>query len=220
MSRERERLEPAVSAVRKLEAERDLWRERAGLLEGHRNRNAHLLAALADLSLILPLDSMVRLFNLEDGVLRIQGTSGQAAALPRILEDSRYFREVELASGITRDSKGRESYNIQAKLEDPLPPPGDSGPTRPPQPGSQPPPALLPENPAPAETPAPVETPPRRKPPRQWKTPPRRKPPRQWTPPPRPVTPPRPRAGRPRPKTRPPPPRARPRRHRRTLPRR
>ena len=159
MSRERERLEPAVSAVRKLEAERDLWRERAGLLEGHRNRNAHLLAALADLSLILPLDSMVRLFSLEDGVVRIQGTSGQAAALPRILEDSRYFREVELASGITRDSKGRESYNIQAKLEDPLPQAGDPGPTRPPQPGSQPPPALLPDNPGPAEPPAPVDDP-------------------------------------------------------------
>lgn len=127
MSRERERLEPAVSAFRKLEAERNLWRERAGLLEGHRNRNAHLLAALADLSLVLPLDSMVRLFNLEDGVVRIQGTSGQAAALPRILEDSRYFKEVELVSGITRDSKGRESYHIQARLEDPLPLAGDPG---------------------------------------------------------------------------------------------
>ena len=128
MSRERERLEPAVSAFRKLEAERNLWRERAGLLDGYRNRNAHLLAALADLSLILPRDSMVRLFNLEDGVVRIQGTSGQAAALPKILEDSRYFKEVELVSGITRDSQGRESYHIQARLEDPLPLAGDRGP--------------------------------------------------------------------------------------------
>ena len=33
MSRERERLEPAVSAFRKLEAERNRWRERAGLLD-------------------------------------------------------------------------------------------------------------------------------------------------------------------------------------------
>ena len=128
MSRERERLEPAVSAFRKLEAERNRWRERAGLLDGYRNRNAHLLAALADLSLILPRDSMVRLFNLEDGVVRIQGTSGQAAALPKILEDSRYFKEVELVSGITRDSQGRESYHIQARLEDPLPLAGDPGP--------------------------------------------------------------------------------------------
>ncbi len=139
MSRERERLEPAVSAFRKVEAERNLWRDRAGLLERHRNRNAHLLAALADLSLILPRDSMVRLFNLEDGVVRLQGTSGQAASLPRILEDSRYLKEVELVSGITRDSKGRESYHIQARLEDPLPLAGNPGPPGPADAGSQPP---------------------------------------------------------------------------------
>ena len=152
MSRERERLEPAVSAFRKLEAETNLWRERAGLLESHRNRNAHLLAALADLSLILPLDSMVRLFNLEDGVVRIQGTSGQAAALPRILQDSRYFREVELISGITRDSKGRESFNIQARLADRLPLAGSPGRPAPPNPSNRPP--LPPtDNPGPAEDP-------------------------------------------------------------------
>ena len=127
MSRERERLEPAVSAFRKLEAERNLWRERAGLLEGRRHRNAHLLAALAELSLIVPRDSMVRLFNLEDGVVRIQGTSGQAAALPKILEDSRHFKEVELVSAINRDSQGRETYHIQAGLEDPLPLQGTPG---------------------------------------------------------------------------------------------
>ena len=154
MSRERERLEPAVSAFRKVEAERNLWRERAGLLEGYRNRNAHLLAALADLSLVLPMDSMVRLFNLEDGVVRIQGTSGQAAALPRILEDSRYFREVELVSGITRDSKGRESFNIQARLEDPLALAGGAGS---PNPGSRAPQPLA-DNPGSAEVPpAPAE---------------------------------------------------------------
>ena len=63
---------------------------------------------------------MLSLFNLQDGVIRIQGTSGQAAALPRILEDSRYFKEVELVSGITRNAEGRESYRIQARLEAPL----------------------------------------------------------------------------------------------------
>ena len=128
MSLERERLEPAVSAFRKLEAERDLWRERAGLLDRHRHRNPRLLAALAELSLILPRDSMVRLFNLEDGVIRIQGTSGQAAALPKILEDSGYFKEVELVSAINRDSKGRETYHIQAGLQDPAGPAEPSAP--------------------------------------------------------------------------------------------
>ena len=128
LSRERERLEPAVTAFRKLEAEADHWRNRARLLSRHRHRNEALLSALADLSLILPEDSMVSLFNLNDGVIRIQGTSGQAAALPKILEDSRYFKEVELVSAITRNAQGRETYRIQARLEDPLPLKGNTDP--------------------------------------------------------------------------------------------
>lgn len=120
LSRERERLQPAVTAVRELESQADHWRGRAGLLGRHKHRNQALLAALEDLSLIWPQDTMVTLFNLEDGVIRVQGTSGQAAALPRILEDSLYFKEVELVSAITRNAEGRESYRIQARLEAPL----------------------------------------------------------------------------------------------------
>ena len=122
MSRERERLEPAVSAFRKLEAERNLWRERTGLLDRHRNRNPRLLAALAELSRVLPADAVVTLLTLREGQLRIQGTSGQAAALPRILEDSRHFGQVELVSSISRNSKGRETFHLQARLEEPADP--------------------------------------------------------------------------------------------------
>ena len=117
LSRERERLQPAVSAFRKLEAERDLWRERAGLFEGHRTRNAHLLAALAELSRILPADAVVTLLTLREGQLRIQGTSGQAAALPRILEDSRHFGQVELVCLHQPELQGTGD----------LPPPGPTG---------------------------------------------------------------------------------------------
>ena len=128
LSRERERLQPAVSAFRKLEAERDLWRERAGLLEGHRTRNAHLLAALAELSRILPADSVATLLNLQEGQLRVQGTAGQAAALPRILEDSRHFGQVELVASISRNSKGRETFHLQARLQEPVRPAEPSAP--------------------------------------------------------------------------------------------
>ena len=128
MSRERERLEPAVSAFRKLEAERNLWRERVGLLDRHRHRNPHLLAALAELSRVLPADSVVTLLTLREGQLRIQGTSGQAAALPRLLEDSRHFGQVELVSSISRNSKGRETFHLQARLEEPADPAEPSAP--------------------------------------------------------------------------------------------
>ncbi len=130
MSRERERLQPAVSAFRKLEAERDLWRERAGLLEARRHRNARLLSALAELSRILPADAVVTLLTLGEGRLRIQGTSGQSATLPRILEDSRHFGQVELVSAISRNAQGRESFHLQFRLE------GPAGPAEPSVPAS------------------------------------------------------------------------------------
>lgn len=120
LTREQERLQPAVSAFRDLEAQRDLWRERAGLLEARRNRNDRLLAALAELSRILPADAVVTLLNLQEGQLRIQGTAGQAAALPRILEDSRHFGQVELVASISRNSKGRETFHLQARLQEPV----------------------------------------------------------------------------------------------------
>ena len=129
MSRERERLQPAVSAFRNLEAQRDLWQERFDLLEGHRHRNAYLLATLADLSRILPTDAVVTLLTLREGRLRIQGTAGQAAALPRILEDSRHFGGVELVSAISRNSKGRETFHLQARLEGPAGPADPSAPS-------------------------------------------------------------------------------------------
>ena len=128
LTRERERLQPAVGAFRELEAQRDLWRERAVLLEGRRTRNARLLAALAELSRILPADAVLNLLTLQQGQLRIRGTAGQAAALPRILEDSRHFGQVELVASIGRDSKGRETFDLQARLEDPAGLPRPSAP--------------------------------------------------------------------------------------------
>ena len=128
LARERERLQPAVSAFRELEAQRDLWRERAGLLEGRRSRNDRLLAALAELSRVLPADAVVAQLTLQEGQLRIQGTAAQAAALPRILEDSRHFGQVELVASISRDSKGRETFHLQARLLDPAGPKPPSAP--------------------------------------------------------------------------------------------
>ena len=130
LTRERERLQPAVSALRELETQRDRSRERAVLLESRRTRNAHLLAALAELSRILPADAVVTLLTLQEGQLRIRGTVGQAAALPRILEDSRHFGRVELAASISRNAKGQETFHLQARLEEP------AGPARPSTPAS------------------------------------------------------------------------------------
>ena len=71
---------------------------------------------------------MVTQLNLEEGQLRIQGTAGQAAALPRILEDSRHFGQVELVASINRDSKGRETFHLQARLQVPAGPKPPSAP--------------------------------------------------------------------------------------------
>ena len=127
LGQELERLGPAVKAFRVLETETGHWKKRVQLLKQHKNLNAELLAALANLSLILPKDSMVIELSLKDGIIRLLGTSGSAAALPKILEDSPYFKSAAFVAAITRDSQERERYRIQASLEKPLPLKGSLG---------------------------------------------------------------------------------------------
>ena len=129
LSRERERLQPAVSAFRKLEAERDLWRERAGLFEGHRTRNAHLLAALAELSRILPADSVATLLNPAGGAAPRPGNrrpGGGPAQDPGGLAPFRgRWSWLPPSAATPRDGR---TFHLQARLQEPVRPAEPSAP--------------------------------------------------------------------------------------------
>lgn len=110
------RLEPKVKQAREIESKLSVWRDKRNFLLSHKWNTRQILLALNELSTILPKDSMVTNLVLKDGVLEIRGWSLTAAAIPKILEDSKYFEQAEVISAITRQPSGRERYGIRVKL--------------------------------------------------------------------------------------------------------
>jgi hypothetical protein len=116
------RLEPEVRKVRNVEDQLSQMGRRVDLFAGFRELNPELLQALAELSQILPKHTVVSDFNFKEGTIQISGFSGEAAALPQIIDNSPLFREVEFVSAITRSSLApdKEGYRVSMKLESAL----------------------------------------------------------------------------------------------------
>ena len=62
------------------------------LLADFKEKNALVLAALVELSQVLPNDTFVSDLIFKEGVFEINGLSGQAAALPQIIDNSPLFK--------------------------------------------------------------------------------------------------------------------------------
>jgi hypothetical protein len=126
LGQEISRIEPEVKKVRGVEDELAQMVERANLLLEYKGKNAQVLAALVELSEILPNDTFVADLILKEGIFEINGHSGQAAALPQIIENSPLFRDVEFVAAITRSTVApdKEAYRVRLKLEIPARVPG------------------------------------------------------------------------------------------------
>ena len=83
--------------------------KRTNLLADFKGRNAQVLAALVELSEVLPKDTFVGDLIFKEGVFEINGLSGQAAALPQIIDNSPLFKDVEFVSAITRSAIDRRA---------------------------------------------------------------------------------------------------------------
>ena len=119
LSQEVSRIEPEVKKVRGVEEELAQLTQRAAVVADFKEKNALVLAALVELSEILPKDTFVGDLIFKDGVFEINGLSGQAAALPQIIENSPLFKGAEFVSAITRSSVApdKEGYRLRMKLE-------------------------------------------------------------------------------------------------------
>ncbi len=116
------RLEPEVKKVRNVEDRLAQLAKRAELLAGFKELNPEVLQALAELSQILPKHTVVSDLNLKEGAIQISGLSGEAAALPQIIDNSPQFRDVEFVAAITRSSLApdKEGFRVSMKLESAL----------------------------------------------------------------------------------------------------
>ena len=119
LGQEISRIEPEVKKVRGVEDALAQLMQRTNLLAEFKVRNAQVLAALVELSGILPTDTFVADMVFKEGVFEINGISGQAAALPQIIDNSPLFRDVEFVAAITRSTvvPDKEGYRIRMKLE-------------------------------------------------------------------------------------------------------
>jgi hypothetical protein len=111
-------IEPEVKAVRGVEDQLAELMKRTNLLTNIKSRNAEVLSALMELSQILPRDTFVSDLIFKEGIFEINGLSGQAAALPQIIDNSPLFKEVEFVAAITRSAVApdKEGYRLRMKL--------------------------------------------------------------------------------------------------------
>lgn len=119
LAREISQIEPEVKAVRGVEDQLTELMKRTNLLTGAKDRNAEVLAALMELSQLLPNDTFVSDLIFKEGIFEISGLSGQAAALPQVIDNSPLFKDVEFVAAITRSAiaADKEGYRLRMKLE-------------------------------------------------------------------------------------------------------
>lgn len=117
LAQEVSRLEPEVKKVRSVESQLADLQRRIEIFTNFRKSNSLILGALNELSSVLPKNSYVFQFSMKDQHIEISGVSEDAASLPKILDNSPYFKNAEFAAPITRDSGGKEQYRIRMQVE-------------------------------------------------------------------------------------------------------
>jgi Tfp pilus assembly protein PilN len=117
LSSEIARLQPQVRQVERLETETGEVQKKAAVLEIVQGRDALNLEALRELSEILPDTVWINDFTLRGDGVEISGLADNATALVPLIEQSPLFKDVALASGITRIQGGKEMFRIRAKFE-------------------------------------------------------------------------------------------------------
>ena len=111
------RLEPEVRKMRTIEEKmRDLER-RSTVINQFKKGNAQLLAALRELSVILPSDSWIMDFSCRNNTFEIYGISNSATSLPQLIDNSPLFMGSEFVAPVARDSNGKEVFRIRMRLE-------------------------------------------------------------------------------------------------------
>jgi Tfp pilus assembly protein PilN len=111
------RLEPEVRKMRSVEEKMQDLERRAAAIQNFRKGNYQMLAALNELSVILPSDSWIMDLSCRNNIFEIYGTSSSATSLPQLIDNSPLFKGSEFVAPVARDSNGREVFRIRMRLE-------------------------------------------------------------------------------------------------------
>jgi general secretion pathway protein L len=106
-----------AAEVRELQSVYQSMRADAKRVSRLNGDNIRLIDLLNELTKIIPDDTSLSRFSLEDDVIRIQGVSLSASELISILDSSNSFSEVKFVAPVTQNSDtGKENFTIEIKL--------------------------------------------------------------------------------------------------------
>ncbi len=111
------RLEPEVKTLVREEAELGSLTRRYQLLKTHLDNRDSNLRALKALATVLPPDTFVTNYRLQNDTINVIGVSASALAVQSALETSPVFKDVQFASPITRDPTGKDRFTIKMSIE-------------------------------------------------------------------------------------------------------
>jgi Tfp pilus assembly protein PilN len=111
------KLEPEVKSLVKEEAELGSVVKQYDILLGHYRRRDANLQALNTLAATLPSDTFLLNYRYQDDTVTVTGVSASALAVQTALENTPVFRDVQLASPITRDPTGKDRFALKMVIE-------------------------------------------------------------------------------------------------------
>lgn len=110
-------IESEVTEVRELLAQYKSVQKNVSLVEKLNVNNTKVIKLLNDLTKIIPDDTSLSRFALEEGVVRIQGVSEAASKLIPMLDASDDFGDVRFVAPVTQDgNSGKEKFTIEIAL--------------------------------------------------------------------------------------------------------
>ncbi len=110
--------EGEITEVKQLLAEYKSIKGNVELVEQLSLNNIKVVRLLNDLTAIIPDDTSLNRFSLEEDVVRIQGLSSSASKLIPLLDSSEKFSEVRFAAPVTQNAEtGKEKFTIEIRLQ-------------------------------------------------------------------------------------------------------
>lgn len=106
-----------IADVKELLAEYKAAKNNAKLLEQLSLNSIKVVKLLNDLTEIIPDDTSLNRFTMEDGVVRIQGLSSEASKLLPLLDSANDFSEVRFVAPVSQSGdSNKEKFTIEIKL--------------------------------------------------------------------------------------------------------
>lgn len=119
VQRENKKLEVAVEALRREEAQLEKTRKEASFLADFDQRKGDVLRILDELSKTVPTNAYLSNLRYRSGNLEIQGSAENASGLIPVLERSPLFENVGFNAPSNRGRDNRETFSLKADVEKP-----------------------------------------------------------------------------------------------------